>query len=143
MRTNSNGRLKTFFGMYEHWADKREKVMVSDIERTVLDGLRQPEYCGGFTEVAKGFWMRRSDLDVTRLVEYALRLNVGAVIRRLGYLLEAYEIDARDPIERLHSRLTASYELLDPLLPPEGKFLARWRLRLNVSPEEIRAVVRS
>lgn len=132
-----------FFGITEHWADKRDKVMVSDIERTVLDGLRQPEYCGGFTEVAKGFWMRSSDVDVTRLVEYALRLNVGAVIRRLGYLLDAYEIDARDQIERLHSRLTASYELLDPLLPAEGKFLARWRLRENVSPEEIQAVVRT
>lgn len=111
--------------------------------RTVLDGLKQPEYSGGFTEVAKGFWMRRSDMDARKLVGYALRLNVGAVIRRLGYLLEVYGIDARDQIERLRSRLTASYQLLDPLLPPEGKFLARWRLRLNVSPEEIQAVART
>lgn len=132
-----------FFGAIEHWADKREKVMVSDIERTVIDGLRQPGYCGGFTEVAKGFWMRRPDMDVTRLAEYALRLNVGAVIRRLGYLLETYEIDAPDQIERLHSHLTAGYQILDPLLPPGGKFLARWRLRLNVSREEILAVVRT
>jgi len=132
-----------FFGVADYWADKREKVMVSDIERTVLDGLRQPEYCGGFTEVAKGFWMRRPDMDVTRLVEYALRLNVGAAIRRLGYLLETYEIDAPAQIERLHSRLTASYQLLDPLLPAEGPFVARWRLRLNVSAEEILAVVRT
>jgi predicted transcriptional regulator of viral defense system len=34
--------------------------------------------------------------------------------------------------------LTATYHLLDPVLPAEGKFLSRWRLRLNVSPEEIR-----
>lgn len=132
-----------FFGIADYWADKAEKVVVSDIERTVLDGLRQPEYCGGFTEVAKGFWMRRPDLDVTRLVEYAFRLNVGAVIRRLGYLLETYEIGDPELIERLHSRLTASYQLLDPLLPAEGKFLARWRLRLNVGPEEMLAVVRT
>lgn len=132
-----------FFGTTEHWVDKHERVVVSDLERTVIDGLRQPEYCGGFTEVAKGFWMRRSEMDVKRVVEYALCMDVGAVIRRLGYLLEVYEIDARDQIERLRSRLTASYQLLDPLLPPEGKFLARWRLRVNVSPEEIRAVVRT
>jgi predicted transcriptional regulator of viral defense system len=132
-----------FFGMADYWVDKGERVVVSDIERTVLDGLRQPEYCGGFTEVAKGFWMRRPDMDVTKLAEYALRLNVGAVIRRLGYLLETYEIDAPDQIERLHSHLTAGYQVLDPLLPPGGKFLARWRLRLNVSREEILAVVRT
>jgi predicted transcriptional regulator of viral defense system len=132
-----------FFGTTEHWVDKQEKVVVSDLERTVLDGLRQPEYCGGFTEVAKGFWMRRAEMEVKKLVEYALRLDIGAVIRRMGYLLEAYGIDTPEEIERLRSSLTATYLLLDPLLPPEGKFLARWRLRLNVSPEEIQAVVRT
>jgi predicted transcriptional regulator of viral defense system len=29
------------------------------------------------------------------------------------------------------------------MLPEEGKFMARWRLRLNVSTEEIKAVVRT
>jgi predicted transcriptional regulator of viral defense system len=82
-------------------------------------------------------------MEVKKLVEYALRLDIGAVIRRLGYLLEAYGIDTPEGIERLRSGLTATYLLLDPLLPPEGKFLARWRLRLNVSPEEIQVVVRT
>lgn len=130
-----------FFGMSECWADKQEKVVVSDLERTVLDGLKHSEYCGGLTEVAKGLWMRRADLDVRKLVNYALRLDIGAVIRRLGYLLEAYGIDAPEEIERLRGHLTATYLLLDPLLPPEGKFLARWRLRINVSSEEIQAAV--
>ena len=136
-------RPSHFFGTTSHWVDKQEKVVVSDLERTVVDGLRQPGYCGGLTEVAKGFWMRRTDLNVKKLVDYALRLDVGAVIRRLGYILEAYGVGEREEIERLRTRLTATYLLLDPLLPPEGKFLARWRLRLNVSREEIQAVVRT
>ncbi|MBI4614021.1 MAG: type IV toxin-antitoxin system AbiEi family antitoxin domain-containing protein [Planctomycetes bacterium] len=131
------------FGTAEEWVEKQEKVVVSDIERTVIDGLRQLEYCGGFTEVAKGFWMRRGEVSVQRLVDYALHLNVGAVIRRVGYLLEAYGIQAPGQVERLRERLTDAYQLLDPLLPPEGKFLARWRLRLNVDPDEIQAVVRT
>ena len=131
------------FGVTQHWATKTEKVRVSDIERTVLDGLKQSEYCGGFTEVAKGFWMRRGDVDPARLVDYALRLDVGAVIRRLGFLLELFEVDAPRDLDRLCQRLTASYAVLDPMLPDEGKFLARWRLRLNVEPEEIEAVVRT
>lgn len=129
------------FGITEQWVEKHEKVAVSDIERTILDGLRHSEYCGGVTEVAKGLWMRRDDIDIERLVDYALRLDVGAVIRRLGYLIETYGIEAGDQIERLRSTLTATYLLVDPLLPPEGKYLARWRLRLNVSPEELHAVV--
>jgi len=82
------------FGTVDHWVDKTEKVVMSDLECTVIDGLKQPEYCGGFSEVAKGFWMRRQDMDIGRLVGYALRLDVGAVIRRLGFLLEVCGIDA-------------------------------------------------
>ena len=131
------------FGVAEHWATKTEKVRVSDLERTVLDGLKQSEYCGGFSEVAKGFWMRRDDIDAGRLVDYALRLDVGAVLRRLGFLLDLFNVDAPHELDRLRQRLTTSYAVLDPMLPVEGKFLARWRLRLNVEPAEIEAVVRT
>ena len=131
------------FGITEHWATKTEKVRVSDLERTVLDGLKQSRHCGGFTEVAKGFWMRRDDIDPARLVDYALRLNVGAVIRRLGFLLEMFEVDAPLDLNRLRRRLTTSYALLDPQMPKEGKLLSRWRLRLNIEPEEIKSTVRT
>lgn len=131
------------FGTTQHWVDKQEKVEVSDIERTVVDGLRRPELCGGLTEVAKGLWMRRTDVSAQKLVDYALRLGVGAVIHRLGYLMETHGIGAPGELARLQETLTSTYNLLDPVLPPEGKFLARWRLRLNVSPEEIEAVART
>ncbi|MEE9217791.1 MAG: type IV toxin-antitoxin system AbiEi family antitoxin [Acidobacteriota bacterium] len=129
------------FGLTEHWVTKQEKIRVSDLERTIIDGLKQPEHCGGLTEVAKGLWMRRQDVNVDRLVRYAKRVGVGAVLRRLGFLLETYEMaDARD-LERLGKGLTATYVSLDPVLPAEGKRLRRWRLQLNVEPEELRAVV--
>ncbi len=131
------------FGSTEHWVTKTEKVQVSDLERTIIDGLKQSEYCGGFTDVAKGLWMRRDDIDYGKLVDYALRLDVGAVIRRLGFLLETFETDAPREVTRLQENLTASYAILDPLLPAEGRFLARWRLRLNVDPAEIAAAVRT
>jgi len=131
------------FGVTRLWITGTDQVRVSDLERTVVDGLRQPRYCGGFTEVAKGFWMRRESIDPDRLVDYALRLKVGAVIRRLGFLLELFELDAPRPLDRLRDRLTSSYAVLDPTLPEEGKFLARWRLQLNVMPDEIESVVRS
>ena len=134
---------KDFFGTMDHWATKTRKIRVSDLERTVIDGLRQSEYCGGFSEVAKGFWMRRQDMDVKKLVEYALMLDIGAVYRRLGYLLELFETKEEDQLELLRKKLTASYVLLDPMMPAEGKFIARWRLRLNVSPEEIEAIIRT
>jgi predicted transcriptional regulator of viral defense system len=132
-----------FFGATDHWATKTRKIRVSDLERTVVDGLRQSEYCGGFSEVAKGFWMRRQDMDVKKLVEYALMLDIGAVYRRLGYLLDLFETAESGQLELLHKKLTATYVLLDPMLPAEGRFIASWRLRLNLSPEEIEAIIRT
>jgi predicted transcriptional regulator of viral defense system len=130
-----------FFGTVDHWVNKQEKVTVSDLERTVVDGLRQPEYCGGVTEVAKGLWIRRADMDVARLVEYAMRLKVGAVMRRLGFLLEVYDLGTAADRERLREDASGTYSLLDPVMPPLGKHTAKWHLRLNVDPDEFRAVI--
>jgi predicted transcriptional regulator of viral defense system len=131
------------FGLTEHWVTKQEKVRVSDLERTIIDGLKQPEHCGGLTEVAKGLWMRRQDMNTDRLVQYARRIGVGAVVRRLGFLLETYELASAPTLDRLRAELTATYVRLDPVLPAEGKRLRRWRLQLNIDPEELRAVVRT
>jgi predicted transcriptional regulator of viral defense system len=131
------------FGIVDVWATKTERVRVSDLEHTVLDGLKQPEHCGGLTEVAKGFWMRRDAIAVPKLVDYALRLGVGAIVRRLGFLLETFDVDAPAELERLRAELTATYALLDPLMPAEGPWHARWRVRVNVEPDELRALARS
>ena len=136
-------RHEHYFGLTEHWATKQEKVRVSDLERTIIDGLKQPEYCGGLTEVAKGLWMRRQDVNIDRLVQYAKRIGVGAVVRRLGFLLETYEMAAPADLDRLRTGLTETYVRLDPVLPAEGKRLCRWRLQLNIASEELRAVVRT
>jgi len=128
------------FGTTKHWVTKQESVGISDLERTVIDGLRQPEYCGGVTDVAKGLWMRRADMQPGRLVDYALRLGVGAVARRTGYLLELYDLAPEAELARLRRVLTSTYLPLDPVLPREGRHIARWRLQVNISPEELEGV---
>jgi predicted transcriptional regulator of viral defense system len=128
------------FGVTKHWIDKERFVMISDMERTIIDGLRHPAFAGGITEVAKGLWIKRDALKAERLVDYALRLGVGAVVRRLGFLLEHYGLADALVLEPLRAELTATYQRLDPLLPAAGAFVSRWRLQLNVTPEELDAV---
>jgi predicted transcriptional regulator of viral defense system len=129
-----------YFGSMKHWVTKQESVEISDLERTVIDGLRQPEYCGGITEVAKGLWMRHEEMQATILVDYALRMATGAVVRRLGYLLEIYAIASESELSRLRDALTETYAPLDPMLPEEGTHLRRWRLQLNITPQELESV---
>ena len=136
-------RQAFFFGLMDHWVTKQERVRISDPERTIIDGLRMPEYCGGLTELAKGIWMKTKELNGGKLVDYALRMDIGAVIRRLGYLMELFQIGSPKMRDPLRERLTETVVRLDPLLPAGGKFLRRWRLQLNVTPEELLAAVRT
>jgi len=128
------------FGITEMWIDKNEKVRVSDLERTLIDGLKQPNYCGGFSEVAKGFSIKHEMIDPQKLIDYALKLGVGAVNRRLGYIMELYQIGSRIYWDFLRTTLTSTYQLLDPELPAEGHHTAKWRLRLNIPREELLAI---
>jgi predicted transcriptional regulator of viral defense system len=134
---------KHFFGQKKMWIDKSEIIYVSNLEKTVLDGLKMPEHCGGITEVAKGFWIKRDKIKISKLIDYAEKMNIGAVYRRLGFLLETYNVGANDEIEQLQRKLTKTYTALDPTLPIEGRHMARWRLYLNIDPEELLSVIRT
>lgn len=136
-------RTPEMFGLVQHWVTKQETVSVSGLERTLIDGLKSPGYCGGILEVAKGLWIRRQDVDISLLIRYGQRLKVRAVLQRLGFLLETYGLGDRKNLGCLQRALTNTYILLDPTLPAEGHYRRRWRLRLNVTPEELRAVVRT
>lgn len=136
-------RRTRFFGLVDHWVTKQEAVRVSDLERTIVDGVERPDLCGGIVPVAEGLQVRRQDVNVARLLGYARRLDVGAVLRRLGFLLELHGIAEGGELEGVRRRLTTTIVRLDPTLPDEGRYLRRWGLRLNVDPEEIRAAGRT
>jgi predicted transcriptional regulator of viral defense system len=136
-------KKEQFFGTEEHWISKTEKVTVSDLERTIIDGLKMPGYCGGIVEVAKGLWIKRKSIDTEKLSSYAKKMNVGAVYRRLGFLLETFEMANKAALQKLLDEITNGYHLLDPELGKEGKHISKWRLRLNVTKEELKAVIRT
>lgn len=122
------------------WVSPGEQVQVSNPERTILDGLRRPDLCAGISEVATGLLIRKDDLDWEKLADYARRLGSQAVAKRLGYLLELYDLGTPQVLASLQELVGSSYALLDPLLPTDGRFLARWRLQLNINPEILKGI---
>ena len=135
--------LSALWGSEPVWVTPYEQVTVSDLERTILDGLARPDLCAGVSQVATGLWMRQDDFDWDKMGQHAHKLGRGAVAQRLGYLLELFELGTPSLIGRLQEMVTASYARLDSLLPNEGPYLARWRLRLNLEPETLQAIVRT
>lgn len=122
------------------WVSSEEQVQVSDLERTILDGLARPDLCAGVSEVVTGLLIRKDDLDWKKMVEYSKRLQNQAVAKRLGYLLEFYNLGTPGILTNLQELVGSSYALLDPFLPEEGRYLARWRLRLNMDTEILKGI---
>ena len=133
-------------GIWGHelrWVTPYEQVMVSDLERTLLDGLMRTDLCAGIGQVATALWMRHDELDGEKLADYAERAHHRAAAQRLGYLLELYGLGTPDLAARLLGLRGTAYALLDPLLPDEGPYLSRWRLRINIEPETLQSSIRT
>jgi predicted transcriptional regulator of viral defense system len=122
-------RPPRFFGVTRAWVGEA-RVALTDPERTLLDGLTAPRLCGDFAEVLHGFAARGCDLDLERIVDYALRLD-AATAMRLGWVLEHIGTEPAflSPLEALPAK---GYRLLDPSRPPGGPHNRRWRIQENL-----------
>lgn len=132
-----------FWGIQSHWATKQERVEVSDLERTVLDGLDRPDICGGLTDVARGIWVKQNDIDWTKLVQYAKKFKTKAAVKRLGFIVELLKIGNEKFITEMLSWIKNSkgYVLFDPDGGKKGIYLNRWGICLNSDIEELKASV--
>ena len=129
------------WGIEEVWVKPNEKVKVSDLERTIIDCLDSPRLCGGISELAKGLWIKRNEIDYSKLVKYVKRFGSKAVAKRLGFLLELYGIGDKAAIEKLRKFITTSFVLLDSSLPATGKYQSSWRIRVNFDPKELKEII--
>ncbi len=118
-----------FFGIEETWVGE-SRVKVTDPERTLLDGLTMPRYCGDFAEVLHVFQVRGPQLDLEKIVRYSLKLD-AATGKRLGWILEQQGIG----LGRLRPLLaipSKGYRVLDPTGPRRGSCNRRWMIQENL-----------
>lgn len=110
----------------------RDNLPWSDPERTLVDGLARPEYCGQMDVVVSAFHRLGSNLDVARLRTYVEAYGVAAVAKRAEYIMERLCIsDGGAPL--LATAKQRRRVPLDPLGPLEGALVTRWELIDNVS----------
>jgi predicted transcriptional regulator of viral defense system len=120
-----------FWGHDLVWVDEFSRVSITDRERTVLDGFISPEIFGSLHEVVGVLEEHLAEIDVSRLVDYALRFGQGATIKRLGYLLDRHSVSP-EVLEPLREATINGYRLLDPQGPDEGPFDSSWKVRENL-----------
>lgn len=122
---------KEFFGLKTVWRG-RMQVKITDASRTIVDLMADPSLGGGLrssADMLQNYLASQEFRDVGQLVIYAETLGVGAVFKRLGYLLTRFAPEEGEAIARCRTSLTQGNAKLDPALPAKTLVTA-WRLWL-------------
>ena len=128
---------KSIWGIREEWVTKTEKVRISDLERTIIDAVAHPQYCGGITELAKGIWLVKERIDYERLGNYIDKYGKNVVAKRLGYILEMLNIEEMALLGQCKKYIRKRYDLFDPTLPEKKINKNNWHLIDNVGQKQI------
>jgi predicted transcriptional regulator of viral defense system len=131
-------RSERYFGVNEYHRFEFP-IRVTDRERTLLDGLRNPELCGGLEGVLRAWVKSRDVINPNAVVQYVDRLDINILRQRVGFVLESlgishpifsrwYELARRGGSSKLLS--SAPYSL-----PGGPRFSEAWNLSLNASTE--------
>ena len=131
---------KHFFGTKRIWIDNFNKVVCSDLEKTIVDCLFKPDYAGGIVEIARAIYISRNKIKFDLLLEYVIKFNSQAVIKRLGFVLELMEIKT-SILDNLQKLRTNSVVLLDTELPRTGKIKTKWSIQQNIETETIKSAI--
>ncbi|MDX1917498.1 MAG: hypothetical protein SFT68_05930 [Rickettsiaceae bacterium] len=111
---------------------------ITNLERTLLDGLERPEYFMGIREVLSAFTIaiNRDKIDVEKICKYALDHGTISLSKRLGFILTKImqekgepAIDAVKELQKIPSRV---YQKLDILGHRKGKYHKEWMIIENI-----------
>src|SRR4030043_1400159 len=122
-------RPEKFFGNVKDWINEMPFI-VTDREKTIIDGLDLLQYVGGVAEIAKALSTAWAQIDESKLRKYAGKIGNSAVAKRLGFIMEMLGLGDVEKLRKL-TVLAPGFSPLDPTLPRKGKYNRRWGLLLN------------
>jgi predicted transcriptional regulator of viral defense system len=122
-------RPEKFFGVVKDWINEMP-FMVTDREKTIVDGLDLPQYVGGVAEIVKVLSIGWTQLNESKLRKYAAKIGNSAVAKRLGFLMETLGLGNVEDFRKAVT-LASGFSPLDPTLPHHGKYNRRWGLLVN------------
>ncbi|MEN8228296.1 MAG: hypothetical protein ABFS38_09100 [Bacteroidota bacterium] len=109
---------------------------ITDVDKTIIDCFDQPQYSSGFDGLVHAFALAR--LNSQNLIEYCTAINNIAVIKRMGFLAELFQKQGtKGFINWAGRQVNLKYNLMDSGGLDEGEFIGKWKLRLNVSKEDL------
>lgn len=119
-----------------------DSFLITDPEMTLVDCFDQPRYAGDFADLIKAF--ANAKMINNKLIEYTKTYNNIAVTKRLGYLASLFHREKLQSfIHYAKTQVNDRYNLIDAGGLEEGEFISQWKLRLNISKENLLQMVQN
>lgn len=107
--------------------------LIAEPEKALIDSLDEPRYAGGMEEVIKCLYNSRTEIQIDKLIEYAIILGSKSLISRLGYILDKFGIN----MGKLKPYVPRFYVRLNPQKKMANIWDKDWRVNVNVPLEKL------
>lgn len=127
-----------FFGFKNFWISQNEKVMASDLEKTIVDAVSKPHLCGGMVEIGKAIYESRSKVKLETLISYFERYNSQVAVKRYLFICDLINVEWTIHHERLFQTIGNTFSLFDTTGPDQGKKNSKFRLKINIDTDTVK-----
>ena len=122
------GTIKEGYGNHSYY--------MTDVEKTLVDCFDLPQYSGGYAGLIRAFAV--TPLSGEKMIDYCKAIKNIAATKRIGFLAELFEMKGvKSFIRFAKEQVKDAYNPLDPQGPDSGQFNTEWKLRLNISRDEL------
>jgi predicted transcriptional regulator of viral defense system len=111
---------------------ENKKINISNVNKTITDCLDHPEHSGGIEEVARAIYFNHEELDLSKVKDYALKVNNITILKRLGYILDKTGLLEKNKDIFKDIQLTKGYSKFDTISKIRGKYNEKWKLNINI-----------
>ncbi len=120
-----------YFGLREY-RPRGYPIRVTTPERALVDGLLDPQLCGGLDNVLQAWARTRDTLDLDDLIEIVDEFGVAVLRQRVGYVLDRLDL-AHPTVEawRAGAKRGGSSKLLGSAPYDGACYSERWNLSIN------------
>jgi predicted transcriptional regulator of viral defense system len=121
-----------FFGYEEMWITNQEQVMVSDLEKTIIDAVTKPQLCAGIIEIVRAIYHSKESVDLEKLFFYLATNGSQVAKKRYLFLSDFLGMEWTSDHERMLEESGSSFSPLDPTGPDRGINDNRFGLKINI-----------
>lgn len=128
-------KVKKITGLQKEGYGSRS-YRITDIEKTIVDCFDLPEHSGGIAELIRA--LNTAKLNAEKMINYCEAIDNISAIKRMGFLIELLDKQGlKSFVKFAKQKVNKRYNLFDPFGEEKGEFMNDWRLRLNISRDEI------